>query len=261
VLARRCRLKASEENEAAGSLSDTLAAIAESYGINLVADAYRTERSDLAALPVGEALPLHEVLDRLVTPHAGWRREGEFFVARRHGWYHLRQREIPDAVARHWAAALRRAGGFTLEEAARLVASLRDEQLPEFEKRMHEAGLLVDLRFDGDDATARSQRAFLRAYGSLLPAQRRQLAGGGSLALAALPTRALQWLQSALTSGGHDATAGSRHGATPPGTLTLAAPDPSEEVISEARICCRTGMERAEELRIPLPRVAPVHDP
>jgi hypothetical protein len=197
VLSRKCRLQpapapAGEAEAAAISdhsqqLPELLAALAESYGINLIADAYRSERSDGCPLLVGEERSLYEALSEYVAPYAGWRREGAFFRVRRHRWYHLRPREIPDRVVRDWAAALRRAGGFTLEAAARLVSSLRDEQLAQFEERMREAGLLMDLRFDEEDPTARRQRAVLRAYASLPWAQRRLLEAGGSLALEAMP--------------------------------------------------------------------------
>jgi hypothetical protein len=194
----------------AGSLHEILAAVAESAGIHLVADAYRSEQSSLPSLLMGEERSLYETLSRYVAPYGGWRREGEFFRVRRHRWYHLRQREIPDRIVRQWAARLRKADRLTLEDAATVALSLRDEQLTQFEEAMGEAGVLLDLGFEEEGPVAARKRSVLRAYGSLLERQRRLLDAGGSVSIAAMPPEARRWLQIALTSGGHAATAGSQ---------------------------------------------------
>jgi hypothetical protein len=254
LLGRERRLPPARTGEGSDPLIETLAAIAESFGINLVADAYRVEGSTASSLPSGEEETLYEALDQYVTPHAGWRREGAFFLARRHGWYHLRPREIPERVVTRWADALRRSGGFTLEDAARLAATLSDAQLAGFEGRLREASLLVDLGFDGEDEMARGRRAVLRAYASLLPVERRRLAAGGQIALAAMSPAAQKWLQRALVSG-HTRKAGLPHEASAPGTLALAAMS-EEGILTEVSFRVTTGAEEGSEFRIELPRVA-----
>jgi hypothetical protein len=77
-------LSAAAAPDEVGSLNQILSAIAESYGINLVADADRTDAGALPELPAGEERALYEVLDRYVLPHARWSREGPFVHVRRH---------------------------------------------------------------------------------------------------------------------------------------------------------------------------------
>jgi hypothetical protein len=193
-----------------GELNPLLAAIAESYGINLVADGYRHQRRSLPALPLGEERSLGDVLDQYVSPNARWclvrsRAGGDpcgvFLQVRRHTWYADRLAEIPDRIARCWATHLRTWGRFSLPDTATLALTLRDEQLAQFEEVMQELGIDVHLPFsDREDASARQQRAILRAYGSLLPGQRRLLGAGGWISDAAMPPAARGWLGVALTA-------------------------------------------------------------
>jgi hypothetical protein len=263
VLSGKCRLRpkpvAAEDGESAASLNELLAAIAESAGINLVADAYRSERGDFSSLPPGEVRPLYEALQQYVAPYAGWRREGEFFRVRRHRWYHLRPREIPDRLAQQWATALRGIERLTLEGAAKLALSLRDEQLPQCEAVMREAGVEIHLEFNEEGPVAGRKRAVLRAYGSLLPAQRRLLGAGGSVSAAAMTPQARRWLQAALTSGRHRTTTGSQHAGLPADALSLAVLLRSPEgVPAEVLFRYHTGSGEAEQFRIALPRVTTV---
>src|SRR5207253_2972997 len=119
-------------------LYDLLPRIPETYGINLVADAYRHESAfgdfghDYRPLPAGEEWPLYRALNRFAMPTSRWTKEGEFFHVRRHLWYHDRLAEIPEPVARRWEAQLRRRPLLTLQDAAALAVALRDAQLREF---------------------------------------------------------------------------------------------------------------------------------
>jgi hypothetical protein len=263
VLSRKCRLQrplaSAGEEEDAGSLDAILAAIAESTGINLVADAYRSEQSSFSSLLVGEERSLYEALSQYVAPYAGWRREGEFFRVRRHRWYHLRPREIPDRIVQHWAARLRKGDRLTLEDAATLALSLRDEQLPQFEEAMREAGVLLDLGFEEEGPIAARKRAVLRAYGSLLEGQRRLLDAGGIVSDAAMPPQARRWLQAALSSGRHSTRTGSQDGDLPADALSLAVLSRSPAGMpTEVWFRYQSGQGGVEEFRITLPRVRPV---
>jgi hypothetical protein len=193
------------------TVNELLATIAETYGINLVADAYRAEPlslPDLTALQASagagaeaRAYRLCELLDRYVSPSARWSREDGFVHVRRQAWFHDRLAEIPARVAKQWAVSLRQTGPVSLEEAARLVATLRDEQLEQFEAVMNEQGIGVMLSFDDAGADAgKRQRAILRAYAHLLPAQRSALRAGGAVAGAAMPDDARRWLRAALAT-------------------------------------------------------------
>jgi hypothetical protein len=274
VLSRKCRLRPlpaapaegadrgtriGDPREPTAPLAECLAAMAESAGINLVADGYRAERSDVSLLSEGEPISLYEALDRYVSPHAGWRREGAFFRVRHHRWYHLRPREIPDRLVRQWAASLRQAPRLTLADAATLALSLRDEQFAQFQTAMGEAGVQIGLGFDEEGPVAARKRAILRAYGSLLPEQQRIVDAGGCVASVAMPPQARRWLRAALTSGWHSTKAGSPHGDLPAEALSLAVVSRSREGrVAEVLFRYQTGSGRVEAFRIVLPRVAAV---
>jgi hypothetical protein len=183
----------------AGSLHHLLASIAAAYGVNLVADGYRSGAEPLPSLPAGEEWPLYQLMDRFVLPSARWSRVGAFLQVRRHTWYEERLAEIPERIVRSWSERLQRARTLSLEETAALVRTLSDAQLGQFEAVMQEAGLRVHLMFtQGDDPESRRERAMLRAYGSMLPGQRRRLQEGGWIPSAAMPPEAREWLSIAL---------------------------------------------------------------
>jgi hypothetical protein len=233
--------------EEIGTLNYLLPLIAEAYQINLVADAYRTEEWSLSAFPTGEEWVLYRLLQRVVQREAGCRREGEFLLVRRHTWYLDRLAEVPDRVVRHWANYLRRAGRFTLEDAARLVLTLRDEQLTPFESRMSEAGVGVSVPFDEEEAEGARQRAILRAFGNLLPGQRQALVAGGRVAVGAMPLEARRWLQAALASDRTaEGTASHVGAAAPPPRLSAVG------LLSLGRAPL-LGMDDEEERPVPVP--------
>jgi hypothetical protein len=258
ILSRKCRLRTEPagDDEEAGSLPAILAAIAESAGINLVADAYRAQRASFPISLLGGERSLYEALSQYVEPSAGWRREGEFFRVRSHRWYQLRPREVPERIVAEWAARLRKAERLTLEDSAAVALSLRDEQLPQFEAALREAGVQIGLGFAEEGPGAGRIRAILRAYGSLHPEQRRLLDAGGSVAAAALPPLARRWLHTAWISGGHRATPAAAHGEAMADTLSLAVDARSPEgIATKVRFRYHTGSRGPEEFRVALPRV------
>lgn len=122
------------------SLNELLPAIAETYHINLVADAYRQQRVALPPPPSSEQRSLREVLDEYVLPDARWTREGTFLHVRRHTWFRDRQGEIPDRVVTYWYGRLVKCHALSLDDAAALALSLRNEQLENFEADIRDAG-------------------------------------------------------------------------------------------------------------------------
>jgi hypothetical protein len=177
--------------------------MAEAYGINLVADAYEHPERSLAVIPSGEEWVLRELLNRAVLPHARWGREGTFLHIRRHTWFQDRLAEVPEHLVRPWSAYLRQRRHVSLEDAARLALTLRDEQIEPFAKRMRAAGVELILPFGWEgEAEGTGQRAILRSYGSLLPAQRRLLQSGGWMAVRAMPMASRRWLERAVACDG-----------------------------------------------------------
>jgi hypothetical protein len=260
-------LSAAQPGDAeAGTLNHVLPQIAEGYGINLVADAYRAEPLSLTDLTAGVASTpgaseaktrrLYEVLNLLVAPTARWSREGDFLHVRRRTWMHHRLAEVPERVAKAWAAHLRQSGRFSLDDATRLVVTLRDEQLASFEAVMREHGLALSLLFDTDTDEAARQQAILRAYGSLLPLQRQRLRAGGAVPVAAMTPNAQRWLRRALAAR-HDAAVEAGAGRALDGVLTLSpAPSGAEDEGDIAPAVAETG-EEPRPADKPAPRVEP----
>jgi hypothetical protein len=239
----------------AGTLNQILPQIAEQYGVNLVADAYRAEPLPMPDLTAGaEGRPeapeagmrrLYEVLNRLVSPTARWSQEGTFLQVRHRTWVHDRLAEIPQRIAKAWAVHLQQSGRFSLEDAARLVLTLRDEQLAQFEAVMREQGVGVSLLFDSGSVEPARQQAMLRAYGSLLPLQRQTLRAGGAVPAVAMTPDARRWLRLAMQAP-RDAAAADATGGAIDGVLTLSrAPSFTDDDGDAAQKSPRTE----EELR------------
>jgi hypothetical protein len=182
-------------------LNEILPRIAETYEIDLIADAYWQRRPLPTPPPSTEERPLLAVLNDYVLPGARWTREGAFIHVRRHAWYDDRLREIPERFVRQWPSRLREQSQLSLEDAAAISLALRDEQIESFEAVMNEQGI----RFtDGDPADDSfyggnlvGKREILRAYGSLSPDQQQSLRSGRALAGATLPLPARAWIQRA----------------------------------------------------------------
>jgi hypothetical protein len=184
----------------AGWLTQVLPSLAESFGLNLIADAYRIQRS----VPPGgisrDELPLHAVLSRYILPAAHVARDGAFVRIRRQQWYDVRRSEIPDRVAEEWAGFLRTRPRLSVDGFAALALAFRDEQLEEtFEAVMRDQGVeLPELMDQIDYPRLGGGRALLRTYGSLPPPLRERLLAGQALSMAALPPAARHWLEAAL---------------------------------------------------------------
>jgi hypothetical protein len=180
-------------------LNEVLPLIAERYGINLIADAYRQRFPFWPPHPSGEELTLQELLDRTILPGARWSREGEFIHVRRWTWYDDRLAEIPERLVKQWTDRLRSQPRLSLEDAAALALALRDEQLDSFEAVMREQGLAfsgvnLDPGVEPFVSAFVQMKAILRAYGSLSPAQRQSLQAGQPVSWAAMPLKAREHL-------------------------------------------------------------------
>jgi hypothetical protein len=174
-------------------LYELLPQVAEAYDLNLVADAYWAQEMVPQRTSGEKSLPLHALLQRYVAPVAAWRKEGDFIQVRDHFWYEHRLAEIPERVAAGWTEHLRQRRRLTLEAAAELVLSLRDEQLAIFAPVVRERGMrLVQSTAGGENWSGLHDagREILRAYGSLPPGQRLRLRRGEPLAYEELPRAA-----------------------------------------------------------------------
>jgi hypothetical protein len=191
-------------------LTTILPAVAESYQLNLVADAYRRQAGWSPLLPAFTAegeIPLYEFLNRYVLTAARPTRDGAFVRLRRKRWYRIRLGEIPERMATEWTDFLRARPRLSLDELAALVTAFRDEQLEENFAAMLEAARLrlPELL----DEVLRNPRMFpsswqpgaremLRVYGTLPAALKDRLRAGHSLPYAALPPASRGWLRRCL---------------------------------------------------------------
>lgn len=172
-----------------GWLTRSLPSLAESYHLNLVADAYLTQRADPPSHSADAEVPLYVALNRCFLPAARCTRDGAFLRIRRHRWYDVRLGEIPDHVAATWANLLRQRDRLTLDELAGLLLAFRDEQVDEnFEAVMEDRRIALPELFDSlSDQRQEGLRPVLRTYAGLPPELRRRLLAGEILSLAALP--------------------------------------------------------------------------
>jgi hypothetical protein len=185
-------------------LNEVLPRIAETYGINLVADAYRQRFPMVLPPSTKEERSLAAVLDQYVLPRAQWSREGEFIHVRRWTWYDDRLAEIPERLVKHWAEYLRKQPSLSLDDAASLTLALRDEQLGSFEETMRDEGVLLkDPHLVPESGlfyqSVLMNAELLRAYASLTPAQHQSLEAVKPVSYAAMAPDARAWLRAAMT--------------------------------------------------------------
>jgi hypothetical protein len=214
---------------------EILPALAEAYGINLVADAYRTQRFGRQPAAMPQELALYEALNRHLEHVGEWTRDGEFIRARSRTWYHDRLAEIPARVIRHWNTRLRRERQMTLDDAAAVTLSLRNEQLAQFEGALADEGVHLHATGFGRGAAFHegSNRELLRAYGTLQPRQQELLRSGGQVALADMPPDSRGWLLAAAEERRRQfATVELPPGELPPGLLSLSSVTVRREVTS-----------------------------
>lgn len=182
-------------------LNRVLPRIAEVYEINLIADAY-WQRLPIPVPPSSPgARTLVEVLNRYVLPGARWSHEGTFIHVRRYHWYNDREREIPQRFVNEWSARLRRERQLSLDAAADLVLSLRDEQMENLAHVLKEEG--IEFISTGAAETFLTSnplggREVLRAYASLSDQQRETLRSGQGLPCVIIPPSARAWLHQAV---------------------------------------------------------------
>jgi hypothetical protein len=182
---------------------DLLPQIAQTYGINLVADAYRYETYEGYSyrwLPNGEECPLYRALNRIALPTSRWTKEGDVFHARHHAWYYDRLAEIPDRLGQRYEAQLRRHPQLSLQDAAALALALNDAQLRQLPDVLAERGVWLEgpFRWQIADQGRLGRREALRGFGSLSRSQQSALLAGRSISCADLPPAALRWLRLAL---------------------------------------------------------------
>jgi hypothetical protein len=180
---------------------DLLPQIARAYGLNLVADAPLEDGWGLRDLPSGQELALYYVLNKWVLRNARWTRVGDIFHVGSYTWYLDREAEVPFSLARAWASRVRRQPQLSLDDAARLVLALNDEQLNHFDLALREEGVWVGSAFNhflcGQNGAGGS-RELLRLFAGLLPAQRAALLHGGALPYERLSLEAQRWVRRAL---------------------------------------------------------------
>jgi hypothetical protein len=234
-----------------GWLTRLLPAIAASYDLNLVADAYRMEKARPPDLLADVETPLYEVLNRLVGPAARWTRDGAFLRVRRHRWHEARREEIPDRLAKQWSDLLRQRRQLSLEETVALVTAFRDEQLQHLETLLGEEGVLLPEVMDEiSDERLPGSRDLLRAYACLPPWQRQRLQEEAGLGFTEMPLEARRHLLQGLDKQ-------ERHEDVPASPAQLAAGTLHLELQQLERVVT-VGPERTDiEYRIVGPRPRP----
>lgn len=176
-------------------LYEILPEIAETYGIDLVADAYWAQRTWRQPPVTPKEMPLYEVLQQYVSGVADWTRDQGTVRVRSRNWYQDRLGEVPERVIRNASAELRQQRRTTLEGEAALALTLRDEQWAHFLDGLQNEG--VYLHEESHRGTEGSWEV-LRAYGSLTPTQQKSLRSGGELEVTRLPLAARRWLLASL---------------------------------------------------------------
>ncbi len=200
-------------------LHEILPAIAQVYGVDFIADAYREQRLPPQPSDQAEELNLYEALNRYAYPSAEWNKSGSIFEVRSRGWHFDRLPELPDRFVAEWAERLRKAHRMTLDETAPLVTALRDLQLQHLGSRLREEG--VDIGGGYYLEMAKGGREILCAYQSLTPAQRLALKAGERLSPVNMPPAAREWLSRAGERAARIGFSPSDLNPLPPGLLSL----------------------------------------
>jgi beta-lactamase regulating signal transducer with metallopeptidase domain len=151
-------------------LGELLPEVARTYGVNLIGDAYWSAPAvSVPQLSAGAPQPLYQVLDRLTAPGVKWEKRGPVIRLRSRNWHFDRPREIPLRLVQRWEAIVEERGALPVEEYARSVAPLGDEQLEStwlFQETAAFPPALSDL------GSVYHSRHALRLYASLSAGQR-----------------------------------------------------------------------------------------
>ncbi len=203
-------------------LYEILPAIAETYQVDLIADAYREHRPVPTPAAAPQPLLLHEALERFVHPAAAWSSNEGLLRVRSHTWFNERLTEIPSALLKQSMAQLRERSRFTLDHAAALALDLSDTRLGALEAALCEEGARLAEPFPLRTGLVLSGNAeVLRTYASLSAAQRRTLLAGRGVPYADLSAAARHWLHRAHARRQRQHTSGAPPGGVPGGILWL----------------------------------------
>lgn len=162
-------------------VAEILPEVEAAYGVRLVGDAYNKQTFSVIQ-PHNGPLPLYKLLDEMAGTSRRWERDGDVIRLRSRTWAHDRRAEIPTRYMQRWLALRQKQEGFTLDDVAEIASLLRDEQV---DSLMFSA-IECDSTDINDFVMVSMNRDALRVYGKLLPAQRKYLEGGGTLAARAL---------------------------------------------------------------------------
>jgi hypothetical protein len=195
ILGKRAQLAWNPPAGKTPRLFDLLPQIAETYGVNLIADGYWVPSEIQGRTLKEEDLPLYQVLHTYVQPSSRWSREGEFIHVRSHTSYFDRLAEIPSRLLDYWLVRLRQSSQLSLDDAAMLTLSLRDEQLDYFPLVLRDHGVYLDSFYQY--VVLKGGKEILRAYGNLTAAQRQALHAGEAIPYEALSPAARDWLRRA----------------------------------------------------------------
>jgi len=162
-------------------VAEILEEVEAAYGVHLLGDAYNKQAFSVIQPPNGPQ-PLYKLLDDMAGSSRRWELDGDLVRFRSRTWAHDRRSEIPTRYMRRWLALREKQGSFTLDDVAEIATLLRDEQV---DSLMFSA-IECEAKDMGDFILVTANRDPLRVYGTLLPAQRKHLVSGGTLAVRAL---------------------------------------------------------------------------
>lgn len=162
-------------------VAEILGEVEAAYGVRLLGDAYNKQAFSVIQPPTGPQ-PLYKLLDEMAGTSRRWERAGDLIRFRSRTWAHDRRSEIPTRHMQRWLALREKQGAFTLDDVAEIATLLRDEQV---DSLMFSA-IECDAKDMSDFIMVTTNRDPLRVYGRLLPAQRKHLVGGGTLAARSL---------------------------------------------------------------------------
>jgi hypothetical protein len=184
------------------TVRDLLPPLAETWQVDLVADAYMPGVTSRNPWPDGTEVALYEQLNRRLLETSDWSREGDVLHARNRRWYAVRRTEVPTREADRWEERLREQRRLSLADAAALALVLDDEQLQNLPRVLRERGVWLGEMFEffiaDTDGAGRGKRELLRAFGVLPPLLRGALLRAEPVPVAAMPADAQQWLRRSL---------------------------------------------------------------
>jgi hypothetical protein len=157
-----------------GRLQDLLPALARTYGVQFISDAYWSSPHLTAGMISGDPVSLYEVLQRVAAPSHHWDRRGNLVRLRSRTWSFDRPQEVPLRLVRRWQELCAQQGALPSEEWQR-VAALSDSQLSSLSQVAAETGLPPE--FSG----VYGVRWVLRLYAALTPEQRDALRQGQTI--------------------------------------------------------------------------------